>query len=131
MRIFIAAVLGVCSFLLMFLLGEGVKVPPTVRAADYITGLIFIIGMGGYFLVAMYLLSRGIPKGSRKGWVILALNATLLLTSVIALIVEPNKLAALLTLGTAVFAVACSCAGSALAARRAGPRSHERHTLGG
>ncbi len=122
MRIAIAALLGVFSFFLMFFLGEAVKVPSTIPSAEYVHALIMIIGMGGYFVISMYLLSRGIPRASRKGWVILALNATLLLASVIALIVEPNKLAALQALAIAALAIVCSYAGSALAARTAGPR---------
>lgn len=121
MRIAIAAVLGAGGFVLMFALGEGVRIPPMVWAAPYITGLVFVGGMGAYFLIAMYLLSRGFPRGSSKGWVIFALNAALLLASVIALVVEPNKLAALQALGIAALAVVCSVAGSAIAARAAKP----------
>ena len=56
----------------------------------------------------------------RNDWPkIAALNATLVLTTIIALIVEPNKLAVLQMLGTAVLAVACSYAGVGLAARAA------------
>jgi hypothetical protein len=120
-RIAIAAVLGVGAFILMFALGEGVRIPATVWGAPYITGLILIAGMGGYFLVAMYLLARGLPKGSGKGWVILALNAALVLASVIALLIEPNKLAALQALGVAALGVVCSFAGLALATRAVRP----------
>jgi hypothetical protein len=118
MRFALAAVLGLFSFFLMFLLGEGVRNLGTVPAADYITGFIFVVGMGGYSLLATYLLLRGVPKASRNGWIVLVLNAVLLLASVIALLVEPNKLVALQTLGIALLAIAGSYAGLRLAARK-------------
>lgn len=67
-------------------------------------------------------LSRGLPKGSRTDWVTLALNAALLLASVIALLTEPNKLAAPQVLGIAALGIECSFAGMALATRAAGAR---------
>jgi hypothetical protein len=119
-KVVVAFVLGVLGFVLMFFLGEGVKIPTTVPAAEYIQWLIFISGMGGYFLISEYLLSRGNPQAIRKDWaIILALNLTLLVTSIIALFIEPHKLAALQALGTAILAVACSYAGASLAGRAA------------
>ena len=117
-KVAFALLLGAFSFFLMFLLGEGVSVPPSVPGAKYIEGILFIGGMCGYFLISAYLLSRGNPQAIWKNWpIILALNLILLITAIIALVVEPNKLAALLTLGVAIVAVACSFAGAWLGAR--------------
>jgi hypothetical protein len=113
-----ALLLGVFSFFLMFLLGEGVTIPSSVPGAKYIELIIFIGGMCGFFLISAYFLLRGNPQAIWKNWpVILNLNLILLLTAVIALVFEPNKLAALGILGIAIVAVACSYAGAALAAR--------------
>jgi hypothetical protein len=120
-----ALVLGVLSFFLMFLLGEGVSIPATIRAAKYIEVVIFMGGMGGYFFVSEFLLSRGNAKATIEDWpVILALISPLLITVLIVLIVEPNKLAVLPVVGAVILAVACSFAGAALAARLARHRSY-------
>lgn len=72
------------------------------------------------FLISQYFLSRGNPQALRKDWSsIVALNFTLLISTIICLVVEPNKGAKLETLCLAILAVACSYAGAALAARTA------------
>jgi hypothetical protein len=104
----------------MFLLGEGVSIPSSIPGAKYVEWIIFIGGMCGYFLISAYLLLRGNSQAIWKNWpIILALNSILLVSALIALVFEPNKLAALLTMGVAIVAVACSYAGAALAARTA------------
>jgi hypothetical protein len=114
-KFFMAVILSVCSFFLMFFLGEGF--------GDYA----LFIGMGAYFLIAQYFLSRGHPQAHRKDWpLIITLNFTLLLATVICLAIEPNQGAKLTTLCLAVLAVACSYAGAALAARTA----HSREVAG-
>jgi hypothetical protein len=117
MRIAPAVVLGMGSFFLMFLLGEGMKVPANVPAAEYVGGLIVAVVLGGYSLLATYVLSCDLPRASRNLWIALALNAALLLAGLIALLAEPNQSAALQVLGIAIISSACSCGGLALAAR--------------
>ena len=108
LKVFVAVILSVLSFFLMFFLGEGF--------GDYA----LFIGMGAYFLISQYFLSRGNPQALRKDWSsIVALNFTLLISTIICLVVEPNKGAKLETLCLAILAVACSYAGAALAARTA------------
>ena len=120
-RIVPAAVLGMGSFFLMFLLGEGMTIPATVPAAEYVGGLMLAVALGGYSLLATYVLLRGLPPASRNLWIVLAMNAVLLLTALIALIAEPNKSAALQMLGIAIISSACSYSGLALAARTTRP----------
>jgi hypothetical protein len=121
MRIVPAAMLGMGSFFLMFLLGEGMTIPATVPAAEYVGGLMLAVALGGYSLLATYALLRGLPPASRNLWIVLAMNAVLLLTALIALIAEPNKSAALQMLGIAIISSACSYGGLALAARTTRP----------
>lgn len=121
MRVVPAVVLGMGSFFLMFLLGEGWRIPATVPAAEYVGGLMLAVVLGGYSLLATYLLSRGLPRASRNLWIVLAMNAVLLLAALIALLVEPNKPAALQVLGVAIVSSACSYGGLALAARSTRP----------
>jgi hypothetical protein len=121
MRVAPAAVLGMGSFFLMFFLGEGMKIPAAVPAAEYVGGLILVAVLGGYSLLATYMLLRGLPRASRNLWIVLAMNALLLLTALISLLAEPNKSAALQVLGIAIISSACSYGGLALAARTTRP----------
>jgi hypothetical protein len=108
LKMLIAVILGLFSFFLMFFLGEG---------WGYYA---LFIGMGAYFLIAQYFLSRGNRQALRKDWpLIIALNFTLLSATIICLVVEPNKGAKLATLCLAILAVACFYVGAALAARTA------------
>ena len=106
---------------LVFLLGEGLKLPATVPAAEYVAGLIVAVVLGGYSLLATCLLSRGLPRASGNLWIVLAMNALLLLAALIALLVEPNKSAALQVLGIAILSCASSYGGLALATRATRP----------
>ena len=121
LRIAPAVVLGMGSFFLMFLLGEGMKVPAAVPAAEFVGGLILAVALGGYSLLATYLFARGLPRASRNLWIVLAMNAVLLLAALIAVLVEPNKSAALQMLGIAIISSACSYGGLVLAARLTRP----------
>ena len=119
-RVAVAFLLGVGAFVLLFVLGEPVSKVSTVSAARNIHAIVFIIGIGGYFFISEYFLSRGHPQAIWKDWpMILALNAPLVLTTIITLLVEPNKLAVVLPACAAALGVACSCVGAALAARTA------------
>jgi hypothetical protein len=120
-RVAPAAVLGLGTFFLMFLLGEGMKVPANVPAAEYIGALVVAVVLGGYSLLATYMLLRGLPRSSRNLWIVLALNAALLLAALLALLGEPNTSAALQVLGVAIVSCACSYGGLALAGRSSGP----------
>lgn len=121
MRVAPASLLGLGSFFLMFLLGEGLKLPANVPAAEDVGGLIVAIALGGYSLLATCVLSLGLPRARRNLWIVLAINAVLLLAALIALLVEPDKSAAVQVLGVAIFSSACSYGGLALAARRTRP----------
>ena len=108
LKVVVAFLLGVVSFFLIFLLGE--------EFGDYA----LFIGLGAYFLISQYLLSRGNPQAVSKDWpLIIAMNFTPLCMTIIALAVEPNKWAALQMLWVASLAMACSYTGAALAARAA------------
>ena len=92
---------------------------------------LLIAGIGGYFLLASYFLLRRLPRSRRNLWVLLALNAMLLLTAVLMLVVERNRTAVLQMLGLSLLAIACSAAGFGLADRFARLHGHRtRHTEG-
>jgi hypothetical protein len=106
LKIVVAFLLGVLSFFLIFLLGE--------IFGDYA----LFIGMGAYFLISQYMLSRGNPQAVRMDWpLIIAMNFTPLCMTIITLAVEPNKGNALEMLLVTILTLACSYAGAALAAR--------------
>lgn len=121
-RIGMAVVLGVGAFLLMFALGEGLRIPATVPAATYAQGAIFVVGMGGFFALCAYLLSRGAARALQAKWPILvALNAPLIASVLIALAVEPNKGAALQVAEVSALGMLCSWGGGALGTRAGHP----------
>jgi MFS family permease len=130
MRIAPAALLGIGSFFLMFLLGEGIKIPASVPAAEYVGGLLIVIALGGYSLLATYVDSRGLPRAKRNLWIVFAMNAVLLLAGLIVLLTEPNNPAALEVLGIAVITSACSYGGQLLATRSTHPHM-SRHKPAG
>lgn len=116
-RLLPAILLSVCSFFLMFLLGEFVESRPASAGAERLATVILIAGMGAYFLIAAYFLLRRLPRSGRNYWVLLTLNAALLLTAGIMLVIERNRTAVLQMLGLSLFAIACSAAGVGLAYR--------------
>ena len=126
-KVFLAVILGLFSFLLLFGLGaalEGASLNGSSGKAlgkygEY--GLAFVIGV--YFLIAQYFLSRGNPQALRTVWPqIIAMNFILLCAPILCLILE-TKGAALGTLLLVILTVACSYAGAALAARSAHKRA--------
>ena len=122
MRIAPAALLGIGLFSLMFLLFM-VRFAANDTVARYVGGLILAVVAGGYSLLATYVLLRGLPRARRNLWIVLALNAVLLLAAPIVLISEPNNSQVPLMLGIAIISIACSYGGLALAARAT--RRHE------
>ncbi len=116
-RLLPAILLSVCSFFLMFLLGEFMESRSASAGAERLATVILIAGMGGYFLLASYFLLRRLPRSGRNLLVLLALNAALLLTVVLMLVVERNRTAVLQMLGLSLLAIACSAAGLGLAYR--------------
>lgn len=74
-----ALILGLISFFLMFPIGESFGVH------------VAFIGIGFYYLISQYFLSRGNPHALFKDWpLILRLNSTLIVTAVLILILEPD-----------------------------------------
>jgi hypothetical protein len=123
MRVAPAALLGIGSFVVMFLLG-GVRFAANDTAAEYIGALILAVVVGGYSLLVTYVLLRGLPRARRNLWIVLAVNAVLLLSAPIVLISERNdRSAGLKALGIAILSIACSYGGLAMAARAT--RRHE------
>jgi hypothetical protein len=120
-KVVVAFFLGVLSFPLLFLLGEGVgELLPERWKESFIHVAIFVIGTGGYFLISQYLLSRRNPQAVRKDLpIIVAMNFTPFCMTIVVLLVEPNKGNALQMLLVTILTVACSYAGAALAARGA------------
>jgi peptidoglycan/LPS O-acetylase OafA/YrhL len=121
MRVAPAALLGIGLFSLMFLL-LGVKFAADDTIAILVGGLILAVVAGGYSLLATYVLTRGLPRASRNLWIVLALNAVLLLAAPVVLIAEPGNFQGPLLLGIAIISIACSYGGLTLAARAAGRR---------
>lgn len=117
-----AILLSVCSFFLMFVLGEFLESQAGAAGAERLATAILITGIGGYFLLASYFLTRRLPRSRRNFWILLILNAALLLTAVVVLAIESNRTAALEMLGLSLLAIACSAAGLGLAYRF--PRLH-------
>ena len=122
MRIAPAALLGIGLFSLMFLLFM-VRFAANDTVARYVGGLILAVVAGGYSLLATYVLLRGLPRARRNLWIVLALNAVLLLAAPIVLIAEPGDFQGPQMLGIAIISIACSYGGLALAARAT--RRHE------
>jgi len=121
-RLLPAILLSVCSLFLMAALGEFLESQAGAAGAERLATAILIAGIGGYFLLASYFLMRRLPRSRRNFWVLLILNAALLLTAAIILVIEPNRTAALEMLGLSLLAIACSAAGLGLAYRF--PRLH-------
>ena len=118
LKILGAFLMGVFALLLFFVLGEGVRIPSRIPGAENIHRSIVLIVLGAYFFMAQYLLSRRNPQALRTNWpLMLALNLMLIISAGIAFAIEPNRVAVMETVVTAVFTVAFSCAGAALAGR--------------
>lgn len=124
-RLLPAILLSVCSFFLMFLLGEFVESQSRSAGAEVLATVILMAGIGGYFLLASYFLLRRLPRSRQNLWILLALNAALLLIGVLMLVVERNRMAVLQMLGLLFLAIACSAAGLGLADRFARLHGHQ------
>jgi hypothetical protein len=116
-RLLPAILLSVCSFFLIFILGEFLASQSGTAGAERLAAAILIVGIGGFFLLASYFLLRRLPRSRRNLWILLALNAVLLLAAIVGLVVEPNRTAALEMPGLSLLAIACSAAGLGLAHR--------------
>jgi len=116
-RLLPAILLSICSFFLMFVLGKFTESRSGSAGAEALATVILVAGTGGYFLFASYFLLRRLPRSGRNLWVLLALNAVLLLAALAALLIEPNLSAALGMAGLSLLAIACSAAGLGLADR--------------
>lgn len=111
-----AFLLGLPSFFLIFFLGEKFQYSLDHGGAVYIWGLFFVGGVGAYFMILSYLLSRGNPRAARKGWpFILALNITPLFVLLMTMLVERRSGPVLFGLGLLMFTVLSSFTGAALA----------------
>lgn len=86
-KLFLAVILGLLSFLLLFGLGaalEGASLNElsgniTGKSAQFALTVASGIVIGDYFLIAQYFLSRGNPQPLRKAWpLVIALNFLLL-----------------------------------------------------
>ena len=120
LKILLAFLIGVFALLLFFVLGEGIRIPSHIPGAENIHRSIVIVVLGAYFFIAEYLLSRRNPQALRTDWpLILALNLMLIISAGIAFAIEPNRVAVMEAVVTAVLTVAFSCAGAALAGRAA------------
>ena len=100
--------LGLIAFVLLFNLAEAFGV-----YASY-------IGMAAVCFILQYLLSRGNPRAVRQDWpMILAMNSLSLFVGIMALLLEPNRGAALEGALIAPFGIAGAFVGAAVAARAA------------
>jgi hypothetical protein len=111
-----AFLMGLPSFLLIFFLGEKFVYSLNHGGAVYIWGSFLVGGIGAYFLILSYLLSRGNPRAVRKGWpIILALNITPLFMLLMTVFLERQLGPVLSALGLVMFTVLSSFAGATLA----------------
>jgi hypothetical protein len=124
LRIAPAALFGIGSFFLTFLLG-GVRFAANDTVARIVGGLVLVVFAGGYSLLVTYVLMRGLPRARRNLWIVLALNAVLLVAAPVVLVGESDKSMGLEMLGIAIVAVVCSYGGLALAARAARRREKD------
>ena len=122
LRIAPAALFGIGWFFLTFLLG-GVRFAANDKVARLVGGHVLAVFAGGYSLLVTYVFLRALPRASRNLWIVLAMNAVLLVSALIVLVAESDKSIGLEMLGIAIVSIACSYGGLALAAR--GTRRHE------
>jgi hypothetical protein len=121
LKVFLAAILGVLSFFLLVGLGELFLESGKFSRLNGEVAL--FASLGAYFLIAQFTLSRGNPQPLRRTWPkIIALNFLPLLAAPICLVIGTHG-ARLSVPWLALFTVACSYAGAALAARLARNRT--------
>lgn len=111
-----AFLMGLPSFFWIFFLAEKFMWSLDHGGAVYIWGLFFVGGVGAYFLILSYLLSRGNPRAVHKGWpIILALNITPLFMLLMTVVLERQLGPVLSGLGLVMFTVLSSFAGATIA----------------
>lgn len=88
LKILLAFILGVFSFLLLFGLGAALE-GASGKFGEYALTAALVIVIGAYFLSAQYFLSRGNPQALRKVWpLIIAMNFILLCAPILCLVLE-------------------------------------------
>lgn len=118
-KVFLAFILGVLSFLLIFALGAALEGAAADGAAGKYGDYALAIGIGACFFVSQYFLSRGNPQALCRAWpLIVAMNFMPLCAAILCLVLE-TKGAGLGMLLVTLLTVSCSYAGVALAARTA------------
>ena len=120
-KIVVAVLLGLFSFVLWINLAADIRVVPEKDPrAKFINGGLVLAVMAAYFFICEYLLSRRNPQTVWKHWpTILALTSMLILLPVLVLTSGETIDNVMQAVGLAIFAVVCSCAGAAVAARAA------------
>jgi hypothetical protein len=114
LKVLVAFVLGVLSFLLMF--GLGAIFLDSGKIGNFAAECALSLGMGACFLISQYFLSRGNPQALRKVWpLIVAMNILPLGAAILCLVLESRGAALGMLLVTAI-TLAFSYAGAALAA---------------
>jgi hypothetical protein len=115
LKVLVAFILGVLSFLLMFVLGAVFL--ESGRIGAFAGECAFCIDMGACFFISQYFLSRGNPQALLKVWpLIIAMNFMPLCAVILCLVLETKGSALGMLLVTAI-TLACSYAGATLAAR--------------
>lgn len=94
-KVIVALILGIVSFFLSFALGEEIGVP------------FAFIAIGIYYVFCQFFLSRGNARALYEDWaLILSLNAALIVTAVMVLLIEPDTkwhaVVALISIGGSV-----------------------------
>jgi uncharacterized membrane protein (UPF0136 family) len=113
-----AALLGIVGIVLVFVLGEGVHVSTSLPGAVLWQVLVFVAPLAGYYGVAAYFMTRGRHR-SRDDWAIsLALVAPILLSTLVAVVVERDKRSALAPAVITIVGVFSSWLGARVARTR-------------
>ena len=113
-----AALLGIVGIVLVFVLGEGVHVSTSIPGAVLWQVLVFVAPLAGYYGVAAYFMTRGRHR-SRDDWaMVLALVAPILLSTLVAVVVERDKRSALAPAVITIVGVFSSWLGARVARTR-------------
>lgn len=114
-KVVVAFLLGLVGFFLGFFLGEEVRIPASIVASEVVEIAILAGGLGFYFLLCAFLLCLSGDAPLVSVWpIVTALSAVLLLTALIAAIIEPDRGSVILTAGIALLTVVCSWVGATL-----------------
>ena len=113
-----AALLGILAIVLMFVIGESIHVSTSIPGAALWQVLVFLAPLAAYYGVAAYFLTRGRHR-SRDDWaMVLALVAPVLLSTLVAVVVERDKRAPLAPAAITLVGVFCSWVGARIARTR-------------